>query len=91
MLKGPVEKLKKLEADYPGILETVLRFEAMEIPSCFYCKSGDTALVQAGIIGRTIALTGITTKFKLVASQEGRPAYYCNNCRRYFGPSPGRL
>ena len=91
MLKRSIEKLMKTEVDYPGFIQSVIHFETMDLPDCPFCGSPDTASVQAGVIGRTIALAGATTRFKLVANREGRPAYYCNRCEEYFGPDPKRV
>jgi hypothetical protein len=88
MLKVTEEKLQEMEDRYPGIIESILRFEEMELPPCSVCSSGSTALVQCGAIGRTISISNATTKFRLVLN---RPAngpkarkFYCNDCQVFF-------
>ena len=66
MLKVTEEKLQEIESHYPGIIESIASFEEMELPPCSICSSGSTALVQCGVIGRTISISNATTKFKLV-------------------------
>ncbi len=54
------KRLDKLERDYPGITSDIRCFEEAELPSCTHCEANDTAIVQIGIIGRTIAIAGMT-------------------------------
>jgi uncharacterized protein YlaI len=84
-------QLQKMEGRYPGIIESIASFEEMELPPCSICSSGSTALVQCGVIGRTISISNATTKFKLVPN---RPAngpesrkFFCNDCQVFFDES----
>ncbi len=83
MLKIDQSELAKLEKDYPGTVRSIKYFEEMRLPKCPKCKSANTALVQAGIIGRTIALCSATTKFKLTPNG-GLGKYFCNDCGKFF-------
>lgn len=78
------ERLEKLEKDYPGITSTILRFENAELPPCVHCESKDTADVQIGIIGRTIAIKSMTKKFFLIPNGPKQGKYFCNSCRKFF-------
>jgi hypothetical protein len=74
-----------LENRYPGITESILRFERAELPACPRCGSQDTANVQVGLIGRTIDIAAATTKFKLIPNGPKPGAYFCNACGEFFG------
>jgi hypothetical protein len=81
----PTPTHKSLEEQYPGITEQFTRFEQAELPSCPHCGSVNTASVQVGIIGRTITLSALTRKFKLVPNIEDRLGkYFCNTCGNFF-------
>jgi hypothetical protein len=85
MLKVDQKTLEEMEKLYPGILQSILRFENAELPNCPYCGSADTADVQVGVIGRTTHIASATTKFKLL--WENAPgSYFCNACTKFFGP-----
>ena len=58
MLKISESQLLKLDADYPGLRETILKFESLDLPPCSTCTSANSASVQMGIVGRSIALAG---------------------------------
>lgn len=88
MLNFGNRDLDELEERYPGIGKTIERFEAAELPDCTRCGSGNSADVQVGVIGRTIALSAATTKFKLVANGPKPGTYFCNDCGEFFG-DPG--
>ncbi|MEO8846227.1 MAG: hypothetical protein ABI704_31940 [Kofleriaceae bacterium] len=83
MLKRSPSELEALAVQYPGIVEQIAAFEAKELPACAQCQSDNTADVQVGIIGRTMAIAGATTKFHLVPN---RPAgrFFCNSCANFF-------
>ena len=68
MLKEIEEERAEMELNYPGIHNQVRHLEAIRLPRCRYCKSNNTALVQCGVIGRTIEIASATTKFRLRAS-----------------------
>jgi hypothetical protein len=83
MLKIAPSELAKREKDHPGTVSSIKYFEEMRLPKCPKCKSANTALVQAGIIGRTIALCSATTKFHLTPNG-GPGKYFCNDCGKFF-------
>ena len=76
--------LDRMEILYPGIRATVSAYDEAKLPSCHQCGSEDTAAVGCGMIGRTIALAGATTKFKLVPNGPKPGAYFCNQCNKFF-------
>ena len=78
------ERLAKLERDYPGITSNIRHFEDAELPSCAHCGSDETASVQIGIIGRTMAIAGMTRKFRLIANGPKPGKYFCRTCQRYY-------
>lgn len=78
------ESIESLESDYPGIKEQILRFENAILPVCSHCGSENTANVQVGIIGRTIALASATTKVKLALNRPQPGKYFCNHCQNFF-------
>lgn len=84
MLKHSLVSIEGLEKKYPGIKEQILRFENAVLPFCSFCGSGDTADVQIGIIGRTIHICAMTTKFKLIPNGPKPGGYFCNSCNRFF-------
>jgi hypothetical protein len=74
-----------LERQYPGILGSIFAFESNSLPDCPHCSSDNTALVQAGVIGRTIHIAAATTKMHLTPN--GAPSgerHYCKSCCCYF-------
>ena len=77
-------RLEKLERDYPGITSSIMHFDEAELPLCARCGSDETASVQIGIIGRTIAIAGMTKKFHLIANGPRPGTYYCRKCKKYF-------
>ncbi len=83
MIKIPPEKISQMESMYPGITEQIEYFEKKTLPACPDCGSEDTAIVNVGTIGRTICITGATTKFHLRANDR-QGDYYCNACQQYF-------
>lgn len=84
MLKISQQQIKEMEIQYPGITESISRFESASLPMCIHCGSTDTADVQVGIIGRTIYICTATTKFKLIPNGPKPGNYWCNACKRYF-------
>ena len=83
VLKVVREQLFSLEEQYHGFIEHVARFETLTLPTCPVCGSELTAKCSAGIIGRTLALTTVTSKFKLTGYT--RPAaFYCRDCGTLF-------
>ena len=77
-------RLVKLEGDYPGITETILRFDNAVLPSCAHCGSKNTADVQVGVVGRTMAIASMTRKFFLIPNGPKPGPYYCRDCRQFF-------
>ena len=84
MLKIDKKRLNHLEKKYPGIRESILRFDKAVLPVCTRCESKDTADVQCGIIGRTINIAAATTKIKLIANGPKPGKYFCNACEKFF-------
>ncbi len=84
MIKISKAKLDSLEEQYPGIVEQVMSFESAELPDCSYCGSKDTAIVDIGVIGRTISIASATSKFKLILNAPKPGNYFCNDCNKYF-------
>ena len=87
MIKITEDQIRKMEEDRPGITEQIWRFENMDLPACPVCGSSDTASVQVGIIGRTIAIGSATTKVHLMGNVNDRGIHFCNVCRKQFGPT----
>ena len=87
MIKITEDQIRKMEEDRPGITEQIWRFENMDLPACPVCGSSDTASVQVGIIGRTIAIGSATTKVHLMGNVNDEGIYFCNDCRKQFGPT----
>lgn len=83
------DALGRLEEDYPGIGESIRRFEADALPVCARCGSENTAAVHCGIIGRTISLAAATTKFKLIANGPKPGKYFCHACQGFFDEPGG--
>jgi len=78
------ERLEKLKNDYPGFTSSILHFDEAEIPSCTYCGSAETASVQIGVTGRTIAILSMTKKFHLIPNGPRPGTYYCRQCKKYY-------
>ena len=87
MIKITEDQIRKMEEDRPGITEQIWRFENMDLPACPVCGSSDTASVQVGIIGRTIAIGSATTKVHLMGNVNDRGIHFCNVYRQQFGPT----
>ncbi len=84
MLKLSKKELGELEKQHPDIKTTVFYFENAKLPVCPKCQSKDTAQVGRGIVGRSIAVSAATTKFKLLANGPKPGEYYCNSCEKFF-------
>ena len=87
MLRYSEKQLQRVEANYPGVRESIERFEAMEIPACPSCLSDDTAVIQVGLIGRTMTIAGGTTKFKIIPNRskpKWKRKYFCRACEETF-------
>ncbi len=83
MLKVDQKWLDEAEAQHPGIRQTIEFFEQKELPPCALCGSIDTAMVSAGIVGRSICVAAATTKIRLLGN--GHPGdFACNKCGGYF-------
>jgi hypothetical protein len=83
MLRVDQAKLTHTEAIHPGITATIRYFEAAKLPACPRCQSTDSAVVQCGVIVRTIHLAFATTKFHRVANAP-IARHFCNSCEKYF-------
>ena len=87
MLRYSEKQLQRVEANYPGVRESIERFEAMDIPVCPSCSSDDTAVIQVGLIGRTMTIAGGTTKFKLIPNRstpKWKKKHFCRACEETF-------
>ena len=87
MLRYSEEQLQRVEANYPGVRESIEHYEAMDIPVCPNCSSHDTALIQVGLIGRTMTIAGGTTKFKLIPNRskpKWKKKYFCRACEETY-------
>jgi hypothetical protein len=84
MLKLPPDRLAEIEADYPGFLKSLARFESLDLPPCDQCGSADTAAVQAGFVGRTIKLTQATSKFHLTPNGSPKGSLWCKHPSEVF-------
>jgi len=84
MLKMDKHELDEMEDVYPGITESIYRFENATLPECPYCGSEDTAQAQCGMMGRTIHICAATTKFKLCGMGPRLGTYYCHGCKEFF-------
>jgi len=84
MLKINEKTLDHLEKQYPGIRKSILDREKATLPVCSRCGSHDTAVVNCGMVGRTINIAAATTKFKLVPNGPKSGDYFCNTCEQCF-------
>ena len=86
MIRKTEDELTQLESQYPGISEQIWRFEQMDLPACPVCGALHTASVQVGVIARTINIGAATTKIHLMLNANDEGIFYCNVCRKQFGP-----
>jgi predicted RNA-binding Zn-ribbon protein involved in translation (DUF1610 family) len=84
MLKVDAATLTSLEAQYPGIEAAIKAREAEVLPPCPHCGSDDIARLEVGVVGRTIAMTAATTRFKLRPNGPKPGEFFCNACEAYF-------
>jgi len=84
MLKIDNGTMGRMEAQHPGIRESIRRREEETLPVCPRCGSAHTAGVGCGVVGRTIYIAAATTKFKLVPNLPKPGEYYCNDCNEFF-------
>jgi hypothetical protein len=61
MIKVDEKEIEEWEKSYPGIKKQVYWFDSQKLPSCPHCGTENTALVQVGIIVRTIHICCATT------------------------------
>ena len=87
MIRKTEDEIKQLESQYPEITEQIWRFEQADLPACMACGSADTASVQVGVMGRTINIGAATTKIHLMLNANDEGVYFCNDCRKQFGPT----
>jgi hypothetical protein len=79
------KKKPNIEDNYPGVTNQIRQFEAEELPICPHCESDDTAVVRAGVIGRSITIAASTRKLKLVPNKTAdMGTYFCYACKKYF-------
>lgn len=85
MLRISKKDLETLENKYVGISAQIMQFENATLKPCLHCKSDNTALVQVGIIGRTIHIAAATIRMKLVSNPRDRLGkFFCNGCGKFF-------
>jgi transposase-like protein len=84
MPKVDKKALEKMEANYKGITGEIMAFEDAILPACPNCCSPNTAIVRAGVIGRSLSIAAATSKMKLILNMPGKGKYYCNDCEKYF-------
>jgi hypothetical protein len=85
MLKVDQNTLDEMERQHPGLVKTIMHFENDELPACSHCGSGNTAVVNVGIVGRSIYLVTATTKVKLVPNPVNKLGkYFCQECKEFF-------
>ena len=87
MLRYSEKQLQRVETNYPGVRESIEHYEAKDIPVCPSCSSDYTAVIQVGLIGRTMAIAGGTTKFKLIPYRrepKWKRKYFCRTCEETF-------
>jgi Lon protease-like protein len=84
MLKVKQSDLKRFESIYPGITKQIMSFESAMLPVCPICDSTRTAIVEVGIIARTMTIAAATSKCQLVPDEPKPAEFYCGDCRRYF-------
>ena len=86
MITADMKRLLRLEEMYPGIIPAALRYENASLPRFAHCDSPDTAKVSCGIVGMSINLAGVCTKMHLMPNYNGLGIYFCNDCKKQFGP-----
>ena len=64
--------------------EILKSYNAMDVPQCIHCGGPDTASVQCGVIGLTMALSAKCRKFKLFGNGPKIAEWYCNECKQFF-------
>jgi len=84
VLKVSQADLNRFESEYPGIGTEIAIFEAAILPACPRCNSSNTAIVDVGIIARTMTVAAATSKYQLVPDEPRPGEFYCAACRRYF-------
>ena len=72
-------------ANFSEVYEEILeRYNATDVPQCIHCESPDTASVECGIIGLTMALSAKCRKFKLIGNGPKLAEWYCNEYKQFF-------
>jgi hypothetical protein len=84
VLKINKDALERLEGAYPGVTEQIMRFENATLPVCRHCGSEDTAEVNVGTTGRSMAIVRATSKFTFAPNGPKPGAYRCNECSKFF-------
>ena len=84
MLKGSLEYYKSYEDEWPGFVNTIVKYENAILPPCPNCGSYHTAQVAAGFTKPSFTLLQATTKFIIDPQFRGR--LFCNDCRKFFTP-----
>ena len=89
MLKVNQADLNRFESEYPGIRAEIICFEAAILPRCRRCDSPNTAIVDVGIIARTMTVAAATSKYRLVPKEPRPGKFYCGDCKQYFDAGLG--
>ena len=84
MLKVSQPDLKQFETRFPGITQQIMHYESAILPRCTQCRSTNTAIVEIGIIARSMTIAAATSKCRLVPEAPKPGEFYCVDCRRYF-------
>ena len=85
MLKISTKELARMESDWPGLQEQVLRFDAAPLPACRRCGSGVTAAVTVGS-GRPNVIASCTSKLWPILNGPVPGAFWCHHCEDFFDP-----
>ncbi len=84
MITKPPFHIDHLEDRYPGFKKCLDAYEETPCPPCPHCESNDTAFCSCGLVGRSMALAGATTRIKLHGNGPTPGEFFCNACSQYF-------
>jgi hypothetical protein len=85
MLKISVKKLERMDGEWPGLQEQVLRFDTDVLPDCEFCGSADTAVVTVGG-GRPHVIANCTSKIWPLLNGPMPGSFRCHDCGEFFDP-----
>ncbi|MEL7645949.1 MAG: hypothetical protein AAGU04_06780 [Anaerolineaceae bacterium] len=86
MIRRDLKTLLRLEEMYPGFIPSALSIESTDLPRCPHCDSPDTAKIHCGLVEFSMNLGGVCSKMHLLPNYNGLGIYFCNNCKKQFGP-----